>query len=123
MEQNGQSVRVALSFGPQYGPLTVFRVQEAVPTAKMNGYGMLIFAGSSFDPEAQAFIQRAPVAGMEVHFAHIAPDVLVGDLLKTNRASQIFTVFSQRDVKPVKHKDGTYTVELQGVGYLRPLDG
>jgi len=121
--QNGQTVRAALSFGPQYGPLTAFQVQEAVPTAKMNGYGMLIFAGFSFDPEAQAFIQRAPVAGMEVHFAHIAPDVLVGDLLKTNRASQIFTVFGQPDVKPVKHKDGTYTVELQGVDIYDPLTG
>jgi len=121
--QNGQNVRVALSFGPQYGPLAAFQVQEAIPTAKMNGYGMLIFAGFSFDPEAQAFIQRAPVAGMEVHFAHIAPDVLVGDLLKTNRASQIFTVFGQPDVKPVKHKDGTYTVELQGVDIYDPLTG
>ncbi|MBM4288831.1 MAG: site-specific DNA-methyltransferase [Deltaproteobacteria bacterium] len=121
--QNGKTARVALSFGPQYGPLTAFQVQEAVPTAKMNGFGMLIFAGFSFDPEAQAFIQRAPVAGMEVHFAHIAPDVLVGDLLKTNRASQIFTVFGQPDVKPVKHKDGTYTVELQGVDIYDPLTG
>jgi len=121
--QNGKTVRVALSFEPQYGPLTAFQVQEAVPTAKMNGYGMLIFAGFSFDPEAQAFIQRAPVAGMEVHFAHIAPDVLVGDLLKTNRASQIFTVFGQPDVKPVKQKDGIYTVDLQGVDIYDPLTG
>ncbi len=121
--QNGKTLRVALSFGPQYGPLTAFQVQEAVPTAKLNGYGMLIFAGFSFDPEAQAFIQRAPVAGMEVHFAHIAPDVLVGDLLKTNRASQIFTVFGQPDVKTVKHKDGTYTVELLGVDIYDPLTG
>jgi adenine-specific DNA-methyltransferase len=29
----------------------------------MNGYQMLIFAGFAFDPEAQALIQKTPVAG------------------------------------------------------------
>jgi adenine-specific DNA-methyltransferase len=75
------------------------QVQEAIPTAKMNGYQVLIFAGFAFDPEAQALIQKTPVAGLQVHFANIAPDVLVGDLLKTTRASQIFTVFGQPDVR------------------------
>jgi len=55
-------------------------VQEAIPTARMNAYDVLIFAGFSFDPEAQALIQKVPVAGLQVHFANIAPDVLVGDL-------------------------------------------
>jgi adenine-specific DNA-methyltransferase len=121
--QNGKTVRVALSFGPPYGPLTALQVQEATPTAKMNGYEVLIFAGFTFDPEAQALIQRAPVPGLQVHFAHIAPDVLVGDLLKTNRASQIFTVFGQPDVGVQKQKDGTYAVELRGVDIYDPLTG
>ena len=98
-------------------------MQEAIPTAKMNGYQVLIFAGFAFDPEAQALIQKAPVAGLQVHFANIAPDVLVGDLLKTTRASQIFTVFGQPDVRVEKQKDGTYRVELRGVDIYDPLTG
>jgi len=121
--QNGKALRVALSFGPQHGPVTAFQVQEAIPTARMNAYDALIFAGFSFDPEAQAFVQRAPVRGLEVHLANIAPDVLVGDLLKTTRASQIFTVFGQPDVRVQKQKDGTYTVELRGVDIYDPLTG
>jgi adenine-specific DNA-methyltransferase len=89
----------------------------------MNGYEVLIFAGFTFDPESQALIQRAPVPGLQVHFAHIAPDVLVGDLLKTNRASQIFTVFGQPDVGVQKQKDSTYAVELRGVDIYDPLTG
>jgi len=58
-----------------------------------------------------------------VHFANIAPDVLVGDLLKTTRASQIFTVFGQPDVRVEKQKDGTYRVELRGVDIYDPLSG
>jgi len=121
--QNGNALRVALSFGPQHGPLIAHQVQEAIPTAKINGYQMLIFAGFAFDPEAQALIQKAPIAGLQVHFASIAPDVLVGDLLKTTRASQIFTVFGQPDVRVEKQKDGTYRVELRGVDIYDPLTG
>lgn len=122
-QQNGGALRVAISFGPQYGPVTAFQVQEAIPTARMNAYDVLIFAGFSFDPEAQALIQKAPVAGLQVHFANIAPDVLVGDLLKTTRASQIFTVYGQPDIGVKQQKDGTYIVELRGVDIYDPVTG
>jgi len=122
-EQNGKTLRVGVSFGPQHGPVTAFQVQEVIPTAKMNGYPVLIFAGFGFDPEAQALIQKAPVAGLQLHFANIAPDVLVGDLLKTTRASQIFTVFGQPDVQVEKQKDNTCTVELCGIDIYDPLTG
>ena len=36
-KQNGKAVRVAVSFGPQHGPVIAHQVQEAIPTAKMNG--------------------------------------------------------------------------------------
>jgi adenine-specific DNA-methyltransferase len=122
-KQNGKAAGVAVSFGPQHGPVIARQVQEAIPTAKMNGYQMLIFAGFAFDPEAQALIQKAPVAGLQVHFANVAPDVLVGDLLKTTRASQIFTVFGQPDVRVQEQTDGTYRVELRGVDIYDPLTG
>ena len=122
-EQNGKTLRVSLSFGPQYGPVTAMQVAEAIPTARNNAYDVLILAGFSFDPEAQAFVQRAPVKGLAVHFANIAPDVLVGDLLKTSRTSQIFTVFGQPDVHVEKQKDSTYAVELRGVDIYDPLTG
>jgi adenine-specific DNA-methyltransferase len=121
--QNGNVLRVAISFGPQHGPVIARQVEDAIPAAKVNGYQVLIFAGFAFDPEAQAFIQKVPVAGLQVHFANIAPDVLVGDLLKTTRASQIFTVFGQPDVRVEKQQDGTYRVELRGVDIYDPLTG
>jgi len=127
-QQDGKTIRVAISFGPQHGPVTAFQVQEAIPTARMNAYDVLIFAGFSFDPEAQALIQKAPVPGLQVHFANISPDVLVGEesgepLLKANRASQIFTVFGQPDVAVKKQDDDTYVVELRGVDIYDPLTG
>jgi adenine-specific DNA-methyltransferase len=124
-KQNGKKGRVAISFGPQYGPVTATQTNEAIQTAKLNAYDALILAGFSFEAEAQAFIQKAGevVKGMSIHFANISPDVLVGDLLKTTRASQIFTVFGQPDVKLEKQKDGTYIVELRGVDIYDPITG
>jgi adenine-specific DNA-methyltransferase len=89
----------------------------------MNAYDLLLFAGFSFDPEAQSLIQRVPVPNLQVHFVNIAPDVLVGDLLKTTRASQIFTAFGQPDVKVEAQKDGTYLVRLLGVDIYDPITG
>jgi adenine-specific DNA-methyltransferase len=146
-KQNGNTLRVAISFGPQHGPVIAHQVQEAIPTAKMNCYQMLLFAGFAFDPEAQALIQKVPVAGLQVHFANIAPDVLVGDLLKTTRESQIFTVFGQPDVAVERRtrdgkwvclrskeyqdalrrdafdREGEWRVELRGVDIYDPLTG
>jgi adenine-specific DNA-methyltransferase len=123
--QNDKRMRVAVSFGPQYGPVTASQASEAIQTAKLNAYDVLILAGFSIEAEAQAFIQRAQevVRGLSIHYANIAPDVLVGDLLKTTRASQIFTVFGQPDVRVQKQEDGTCRVELLGVDIYDPITG
>lgn len=121
--QNGKTLRVALSFGPQHGPVTGVQADEAIRTARRAGYDILILAGFSIEAAAQALVQEAKVPDLSVHFANIAPDVLVGDLLKTTRASQIFTVFGQPDVSVKQQKDGTYVVELRGVDIYDPVTG
>jgi len=123
--QNGKSLLVAISFGPQYGPVIAVQAHEAIQIAKANAYDILLIAGFSFEAEAQAFVQKARemVRGLDVQFANIAPDVLVGDLLKTSRTSQIFTAYGQPDVHVRKQKDGTFVVELAGVDIYDPLTG
>jgi len=122
-ELNGRSLRVAFSFGPQHGPVTSLQVREAVPTAKMNAFDVLVFAGFGFDPEAQALLQKTPVEKLEILFASVSPEVLVGDLLKTTRASQLFAVFGQPDVEVRMSSDGNYTAELRGVDIYDPVVG
>jgi len=121
--QNGNAMRVAISFGPQHGPITGVQTDEAIRTARRAGYDMLLLAGFAIEAAAQALTQEIRFADFSVHFANIAPDVLVGDLLKTTRASQIFTVFGQPDVRVEKQKDGTYHVELRGVDIYDPITG
>jgi adenine-specific DNA-methyltransferase len=121
---NGKKQKVAVSFGPQYGPIAALQVQEAIQSAKV-GYDALVLAGFSFESEAQALVQKAKdlVKGLAIHFVNIAPDVLVGDLLKTGRASQIFTAFGQPDIGLTPVKDGTFSVELRGVDIYDPITG
>ena len=129
--QNGERKRVAVSFGPQYGPVTASQTDEAIRIARRAGYDILILAGFSIEASAQAIVQEAKIPGLDVHFANVAPDVLMQveetqgkvSLLKTTRASQIFTVFGQPDVRVDKQEDGTYRVELSGVDIYDPLTG
>jgi len=125
--QNGGKIRVAVSLGPRYGPITAKQVDEAIRSSYKMGFDVLIFAGFAFDPEAQATIQKNPVPKLKIQMAHISPDVIVGaysdgPLLKTTKTSQLFTVFGEPDVKLEKNKDG-FTVGLRGVDLYDPTTG
>ena len=60
--------------GPRHGPVTPIQTHEAAQTARVNGYDILILAGFSVDPEAQGFIQKAPIKSLRVHFANVNPE-------------------------------------------------
>ena len=120
--QNGGKIRVAISFGPKHGPITARQVDEAMRSSYRLGFDALVLAGFAFEPEAQATIQKNPIPKLRVHMAHISPDVIVGDLLKTTRGSQLFTVFGEPDIK-VEEADGEIRVILFGVDVYDPLTG
>jgi hypothetical protein len=48
--------RVAIMFGPQYGPLIAPMVEDGIRIAARRGYDDLVFAAFSFDGAAQAAI-------------------------------------------------------------------
>ncbi len=125
--QNGGKIRVAISLGPRYGPITAKQVDEAIRSAYKMGFDVLILAGFAFETEAQATIHKNPIPKLSVQMAHISPDVIVGaysdsPLLKTTKSSQLFTVFGEPDVKLEKKKDG-FQVNLLGVDLYDPTTG
>ena len=122
---NGKQRKTAVSFGPQFGAVTAWQVEHALRQAHRRGFDDLVFAGFSFDATAQAVIQEEtdlPKPKVRPHMAHIAPDVNMGDLLKTTPNSQIFTVFGtpRTELRPVQ--DGMFEVEMQGVDVYNPVD-
>ncbi len=114
--------KVAVSIGPQYGPITAKQVEECLWAAsRWGGYDDLVFAGFTIDGAAQGVIQDDPNPRVRCHLAHIRPDVAMGDLLKDTPGSQLFTVFGLPRVKLSRAKSGEWMVEMQGVDIYDPV--
>ncbi len=114
--------RVAVSIGPEVGNVTAFQVEDAVRSANRMGYDEVVFAGFGFDAAAQAAIAEATHPKLRLHMALIRPDVAMGELLKTQPGSQLFTVFSAPRVKPpVALADGQFTIEVEGMDVYDPV--
>jgi len=123
-DPNGPA-NVAVSFGPQYGPVTAKQVVDVIRKTFRHGYEALVFAGFSFDAAAQAEIEENTNPKLRVHMAHIAPDVNPGmsGLLKEKPGSQLFTVFGQpRTALEGPDGDGNYVVTMEGVDIYNPVD-
>jgi adenine-specific DNA-methyltransferase len=102
--------------------VTARQVEEAVRSAYMMGFNILIFAGFIFDPEAQATIQKTPHPNLQIQMAYISPDVEMSDLLKSPKGSQLFTVFGQPDIR-IEKTGEEYIVKLLGVDIYDPITG
>lgn len=114
---------VAISFGPRFGPLGARQAEEAIRSATVGGYELLILAGFQIDPAAEAFVQRTAIK-LDVQFAHINPDMEIHDLLKQTQGSQLFSVFGEPDIEVKKtKKEGMFEVKLLGVDVYNPITG
>ena len=121
IQLEGKVRRMAVTFGPRFGPVTAQLVEDALQAA-VGSYEALVVAGFSFDPEVSAFLDKSPPAGIRLLRAHIAPDVLVGDLLKTRKNQNLFAVVGEPDFDVAKQKDGI-VVQLKGVDIYDPNKG
>ena len=116
------TVAVAVSIGPEAGNVTAMQIEEVVRLANRAGYDDVVFAGFGFDAAAQDAIQNSSHPKLRLHMALINPDAAMGDLLKTQPGSQIFTVFSApRVVGPQRLEDGEYVVEVEGMDVYDPV--
>jgi len=104
-------------------------VRDAI--GETRGYDLVLFVGFACDPEARRMID-AGVVGRELHFANAAPDIMVNDplrgeehnLLKTTKATKLFTVFLAPDVRVHAENGGDLiSVELVAVDLYDPNTG
>lgn len=111
-----------VSIGPEVGNVSAMQVEDVIRDANRKGYDDLVFAGFGFDAAAQDAIEGGSHPKVRLHMALIRPDVAMGDLLKTQPGSQLFTVFTAPRVKgPTKQKDGEFTVEVKGMDVYDPV--
>ncbi len=123
IDKEGKTRGVAISVGPEFGPVTAWQVEHALTyAARRRVYEDLVIAGFSFDAEAQALIQDDPNPQVRCHLAHIRPDVNMGGLLKDTPNAQLFTVFGSPRMQLAENADGMFTVTLEGVDIYNPVE-
>ncbi len=123
LQVNGEDRAVAFAFGPENGAVTEKLVFEAAREANVKGYKHLYVIGFAIQPNARQTVEKAEAAlGIAATYVQASPDLLMGDLLKNMRSSQIFSVCGLPDATVKKGpQKGTFVVELNGVDVFDPV--
>ena len=124
---NGDEQPVAIVFGPENGAVSEKLVFEAAREAHGKGYSHLYVIGFAIQPNARKLVEDSEAAvGVAATYVQATQDLMMGDLLKNMRSSQIFSICGLPDVRltKVKPKDKSepvrYQVELLGLDTFDP---
>jgi adenine-specific DNA-methyltransferase len=129
MVTNGDDKPVAFVFGPESGAVSEKLVYEAAREAHAKNYSHLYVIGFAIQPHARTLIDKcSEVVGVPSTYVQATPDLMMGDLLKNMRSSQIFSVcglpeIAIRKVKPKDKADTQqYEVEVLGFDVFDPVN-
>ncbi len=139
-DESGETRRVAVSLGPEYGTVGSDQVREAAKEAvKGVGFDLLLVCGFAFDAHSgEAAKEFKPeqdggwaIAAEERQFGKLPvllvrmnQDLSMGEeLLKQTGAGNLFTVFGEPDIQIERTKDGKLEVEVHGVDVYDPTTG
>ncbi len=125
---------VALVFGPENGAVSEKLVYEAAREAHAKSYTHLYVIGFAIQPNARTLVEKCDdVVGVPATYVQATPDLMMGDLLKNMRSSQIFSVCGQPEIVVQKIKSPSpqpspsrgegvyYQVELLGLDVFDPV--
>lgn len=125
-EQNGSDKRVAVVFGPEDGAIGSETVYLAAEEAKDAGYAKLYFFGFAIQAKAREMLEDRSKKKLPCSFITVTPDVLMSDLLKTTRASEIFSVTGLPDLDVIELAEHSpsgaklFRVRLKGLDIFNP---
>lgn len=124
---NGEPKPVAFVFGPENGAISEKLVHSALQEAQLKSYTHLYVIGFAIQPHARELIERSTDMGLvTATYVQATPDLMMGDLLKHMRSSQIFSVCGLPEVKIHRVKPAAsgapprYEVELIGLDTFDP---
>ncbi|MBI5477985.1 MAG: site-specific DNA-methyltransferase, partial [Deltaproteobacteria bacterium] len=128
MVANGDEKPVALVFGPENGAVSEKLVYEAAREAYARSYSRLLVIGFAIQPNARELVEKCDeVVSIPATYIQATPDLLMGDLLKHMRSSQIFSVCGLPDVEISRDKSkrkgepDQYQVHLLGLDVFDPV--
>jgi adenine-specific DNA-methyltransferase len=118
--------RIAIVFGPEDGAISSDVVFEAAREAYFLKFPHLYFFGFAIQAKARELLEDRAKLRVASTYITVTPDVAMSDLLKTSRASEIFSVTGLPDAHIYetgkKNDDGAklYAVELRGLDIFNP---
>ncbi len=128
VEENGNTHRVAVMFGPQDGAIDSGVVLEAAREAWFAKFDALYFFGFAIQAKARELIENRGKLKLPCTYVSVTPDVVMSDLLKTSKSSEVFSItgLPDLDLRPTGESspNGTnlYEVQLRGLDIFRPQD-
>lgn len=127
-ERNGGDTRIGIVFGPEDGAVTSGVVFEAAREAYFLKYDHLYIFGFAIQAKAREMVGNRGKLKIPCTYVSVTPDVVMSDLLKTSRSSEIFSITGLPDINIRKASktaaDGQllYEVEIQGLDIFNPVD-
>lgn len=118
--------RIAVVFGPEDGAISSDVVFEAAREAYFLKFPHLYFFGFAIQAKARELLEDRAKLRVPCTYVTVTPDVAMSDLLKTSRASEIFSVTGLPDAVArktgKKNDDGAdlWEVELRGLDIFNP---
>ena len=125
---NGVEKPVAFYFGPENGAVTEMMVNHALKEANLKGFEHLYVIGFAIQANADKLIRDAERLVIPATYVQATMDLQMPDLLKNQRASQIFSVTGMPEVNLIKLKkksdtgETLYKVQLLGLDVFDPVD-
>ncbi len=113
----------AIVFGPENGAVPETLVFEAAREAYAKSYGQLYVIGFAIQPDARRLIESCEQSiGVPAAWVQASMDLVMGDLLRNMRSSQIFAVCGLPDVQIRRSGDGEYQAALLGLDVFDPVN-
>lgn len=122
----GSNEPVAFVFGPEHGAISEQLVYQALKEADRKNYSRLFVVGFAIEGHARLLVEQSAAMGVPATYVQATPDLVMGSLLKTTRASQVFSVAGLPDiaitaVAPVTAGDPPrWQVQLVGLDVFDP---
>ena len=102
---------MAFVFGPENGAVSEKLVHAALQEAQLKSYAHLYVIGFAIQPHARQLIDNAAEMGrVPATYVQATPDLMMGDLLKNMRSSQIFSVCGLPEIKVHESKPAQLVV-------------
>jgi len=125
---DAEGARIAITFGPEDGAISSDVVFEAAREAYFLKYTHLYFFGFAIQAKARELLDDRAKLRVPCTYVTVTPDVAMSDLLKTSRASEIFSVTGLPDavLRPAKTAGkatsgaALWEVELRGLDIFHP---